>query len=80
MSCGVGCRRSSYPVFLWLGCRLATAALIRPLAWEPPYATSAALKSKKQQQKTPSENYTYSVAALTLSGHWVDIIAIGIRE
>ena len=29
---------------LW--CRLAAAALIRPLAWEPPYAADAALKSK----------------------------------
>ena len=80
MGCGTGCKHSLDPTLLWLWCRLATAALIRPLAWEPPYATSAALKSKKQQQKTPSENYTYSVAALTLSGHWVDIIAIGIRE
>ena len=29
---------------LWLWCRLATTALIRPLAWEPPYAADAALK------------------------------------
>ena len=32
---------------LWLWCRLADAALMQPLAWEPPYATGAALKSKK---------------------------------
>ena len=31
---------------LWLWCRLAAVALIRPLTWEPPYATAAALKSK----------------------------------
>ena len=31
---------------LW--CRLAPAALIRLLAWEPPYATGRALKSKKK--------------------------------
>ena len=30
-------------VLLWLWCRLAAAALIRPLAWELPYAASAAL-------------------------------------
>ena len=26
------------PVLLWLWCRPAAVALIRPLAWEPPYA------------------------------------------
>ena len=30
-----------------LGCRLAAAGLIRPLAWEFPYAVGAALKSPK---------------------------------
>ena len=33
-------------VLLWLWCRPAAAVLIRPLAWEPPYATGAALKNK----------------------------------
>jgi len=28
-------------------CRPAATALIRPLAWEPPYATGAALRKKK---------------------------------
>ena len=31
---------------LWLWCRPKAAALILPLAWELPYATRAALKSK----------------------------------
>ena len=31
------------PVLLWLWCRLAAVAPIRPLAWEPPYAVGAAL-------------------------------------
>ena len=44
MSCGVGRRRSSDPTWLWLW--LAAVALIRPLAWEPPYTTGVALKSK----------------------------------
>ena len=35
----------------WLWCRPATAAPIRPLAWEPPYAAGAALKSKNKQTK-----------------------------
>ena len=37
MTYGIGCRRSSDPSLLWLWCRLAVAALIQPLAWEPPY-------------------------------------------
>ena len=35
------------PVLLWLWCRPEATAPIRPLAWEPPCADSAALKSKK---------------------------------
>ena len=33
---------------LWLWCRLAAVAPIRPLAWELPSATNAALKRKKK--------------------------------
>ena len=39
------CRRSSDPALLWLWCRPAAVVLTGPLAWEPPYAASAALKS-----------------------------------
>uniref|UniRef100_A0A8W4FRM8 Uncharacterized protein n=1 Tax=Sus scrofa TaxID=9823 RepID=A0A8W4FRM8_PIG len=42
----VGCRCGSDPVLLWLRCRLAAAALIQPLVWEPLYAAGVALKSK----------------------------------
>ena len=41
----------------WLGSRVAVAvrleaiALIRPLAWEPPYAASVALKREKEIRK-----------------------------
>ena len=36
LSCGVGHRHGSDLALLWLWCRLEAAALIRPLAWEPP--------------------------------------------
>ena len=49
MSCGVGRRPGSDLALLW--CRLAATALIRPLAWEPPYATSVALKGQKTRKK-----------------------------
>ena len=48
MSCGVGCRHGSDPVLLWLWCRPVATALIRPLAWEPPYALGAALERDKK--------------------------------
>ena len=47
VSCGVGQRLGSYPALLWFWHRLEATALIRPLAWEPPYASGAALKDKK---------------------------------
>ena len=44
MSCGIGHRLSSDLALLWLCCRPVDIALIRCLAWEPPYAMGAALK------------------------------------
>ena len=51
MSCGVDCRYGSDLALLWLWRRPAATALIRPLAWEPPYATGAALNRKKAKDK-----------------------------
>ena len=51
MSCGVGHRFGLDPSLLWLWCRLAAIAPIRPLAWEPPCASGAALEKAKKDQK-----------------------------
>ena len=51
MSCGVGCRCGSDPMLLWLWHRPPAAALMWPLAWEPPYAMGTALKRQKDQKK-----------------------------
>ena len=51
MSFGVGCSHYLDPALLWLWCRAAAAALIRPLTWEPPDATGAALKRQKTERK-----------------------------
>ena len=51
MSWRVGRRLSSDPALLWLWCRLAAAAPIRPLAWESLHAASAALKIKQKKKK-----------------------------
>ena len=42
--CGIGRRRGSDLVVLWLWCRLAAADLIPPLAWELSYALHETLK------------------------------------
>ena len=42
------------PALLWLWCRLAAVAPIRPLAWEPPHAASATLKTNKQKRSFKS--------------------------
>ena len=36
---------------LWLWCRLAAAAPIQPLAWEPPHAVGAALKRQERERE-----------------------------
>ena len=50
MSYSVGHRRDLDPALLWLWWRPAAVALIRPLAWELPYATGAALKKEKKKK------------------------------
>ena len=50
VSCGVGGRQGLDPTWLWLWCRLAAVALIRPLAWELIRATGAALKNKQTKK------------------------------
>ena len=51
MSCGVGHKRGSDPALLWLRRRPVATAPIRPLAWEPPYATGAALEKDPPQKR-----------------------------
>ena len=50
-SCGVGRRCSSDPKLLWLRCRLASTAPIRPLAGEHLYAAGVALEKTKKKKK-----------------------------
>ena len=51
MSCGVGHRHCLDLELLWLWYRPTAAALIWPLAWEPPHVTGVALKKKKRHWK-----------------------------
>ena len=52
MSCGVGHRHGSDLALLWLWHKPTAMAPIRPLTWELPYATDAALKRKKKKKKS----------------------------
>ena len=51
MSCGVVRRLGLDPALLWLWLRMVATAPIGSLAWEPPYATEAALEKAKRQKK-----------------------------
>ena len=57
MICGVGHRYGLDPGLVWLWRRPVATDLIRPLAWEPPYAMGAALeKTKRQKDKKKKQN------------------------
>ena len=66
MTCGVGCRCGLDPELLWLRHRLAATALIRPLAWDLPYATVVALKRQQQQQQIREGKFPNSLNAIEL--------------
>ena len=51
VSCGVGDKHHSDLVLLCLWGRPGATALIRPLAWEPPYAVRAAQENGKKTKK-----------------------------
>ena len=65
LSCGIGHRRNSDPVLLWLLHRLPATALIQPLAWKLPYTTGAALKRKKKENNK-IQNLCYTVHICSL--------------
>ena len=70
MSYGVDCRRGLDLVLLWLWRRPVATASIRSLAWEPPYASGAALKrqnktNKQKQKKKERKNESLCCAPET---------------
>ena len=61
MSCGAGHSCISDLALLWLWHRPTATAPIRPLTWEPPCATSMALKSKEKKKKKKKRYHTLSL-------------------
>ena len=51
MSGGVDHKPGLDLALLWLWCRPVAIALIRSLAWEPPFAAGAALENRQKKKK-----------------------------
>ena len=71
MSCAVGHRHNSDPKLLWLWCRPAATALIRPLAWEPPRAAGTALEKAKRQKKKRKKRSCIAHGNVEKQENWV---------
>ena len=56
MSCGAGRRRGSDLALLWLWHRPVATALIRPLAWETPYAAGGIKTNPPPKKKMFPDN------------------------
>ena len=59
---------SSDLALLWLWCRLAAAAPIRTLAWEPPYVMGAALEKMRKKKQ-----YWFKIWIVLNSLVWIHI-------
>ena len=70
MSCGTGRRDGSDLALLWLWRRPAAVAPIRPLAWEPPYATGAALEKAKRQKQQQQQNKNKFAKEIPIVAQW----------
>ena len=64
VSCGVSHRHGSDPPLLWLWRQTMVIAPMRPLAWEPPYATGPALEKDKKQKQTPKSSIHIDIPGL----------------
>ena len=71
LSCGVGRRQGLDLKLLWLWCRLAATAPIRPLAWEYPYASVVALKRLKDKKR--KKDHGIMVLPLTICMIWFKV-------
>ena len=61
-------------VLPWPWCRPAAAASLRPLAWEPPYATETAIKLKKNNNFFESRLAPYVTLSFRFSSGYFSYI------
>ena len=64
MSCGVGRKQGSHPALLWLWSRPAATTPIRPLPWEPTYASRCGPKKTKKKKKSMFHLSVHPIGAL----------------
>ena len=74
MSYVVGHRRGLDPKLLWPWHRPAATALIRPLAWEPPYATGATLGKTKRKKELEFLSFPIICPGAGLLDHVVALV------
>ena len=74
LSCVVGCRCASDPALLWLWCRPAAIAVIRPLAWEPPHAAAGAAQEMAKRQKKKRANICILTVLLNSDVKFSDLL------
>ena len=63
------CRSQIWLRLLWLQHRLAALAPVQPLAWEPPYASGADLKSKKKKKLVIQKHNKHSFSLILSTGN-----------
>ena len=64
-------------MLLWLWRRLLAAALIRPLAWKPPYAAGVAQEMAERQKKRRKRKRNTPAYGLTRYSLFVIVLKIG---
>ena len=75
MSCAVGHRLGLDPMLLWLWRRPAATATIRPLAWEPPYASGVALEKQKDLKKKKKKR-NWSLVAPNMDSQLYNLLGL----
>ena len=77
MICSVGRRHGSDLVLLWLWCRPAATAPIRPLAWrQSPYASGVALEKGQKTKKKKKKKKKFFEAACIWKRAWFQVLAL----
>ena len=64
------------PALLWLWLRLASAAPISPLAWELPYVTGVALKSKKKKKRKKERKERRNLISIVVIQQFIVLIIL----
>ena len=76
----IGPRHSSDLALLWLWCRLAAVAPIRPLAWTPLYAMGAVLKIQKMKKNSDIMKVSFLKFFIMLTRNLSVLLALSMKQ